>query len=77
MSCVGGVADASCIPHCYGCSVVWQLLALIKPLAWELPYGSGVALKSKKKKKKKKEKKEEKRKKKNPNVDCEKRFFYI
>ena len=28
--------------------------ALIQPLAWELPYGTGVALKGKKKKKKKK-----------------------
>ena len=27
--------------------------ALIRPLAWELPYAAGVALKSKKKKKKK------------------------
>ena len=29
------------------------VLALIQPLAWEVPYAAGVALKSKKKKKKK------------------------
>ena len=29
-------------------------VALIRPLAWELPYATGTALKSKKKKKKKK-----------------------
>ena len=34
--------------------------ALIRPLAWELPYAAGVALKKKKKKKKRKEKKKEK-----------------
>jgi len=42
---------------------LWHRLAavaLIRPLAWELPYAAGAALKKKKKKKKK-----EKRKKKN------------
>ena len=34
-------------------------VALIGPLAWEIPYDAGVALKSKKKKKKKKKKKRE------------------
>ena len=32
-------------------------VALIRPLAWELPYATGVVLKSKKKKKKKKKEK--------------------
>ena len=32
-------------------------VALIRPLAWELPYAVGVALKSEKKKKRKKERK--------------------
>ena len=37
------------------CHELWSRLAsaaLIRPLAWELPYGAPVALKSKKKKKK-------------------------
>ena len=29
----------------------WEAAALIQPLAWELPYAAGLALKSKKKKK--------------------------
>ena len=35
-------------------------VALIQPLAWDLPYAMGTALKGKKKKKKKKKKKERK-----------------
>ena len=38
-------------------------VALIQPLAWELPYARGVALKRKKKKKKEKKRKEKKKKK--------------
>ena len=43
------------IQHCHG------LCTCIPPLAWELPYAKGVALKSKKKKKKKERKKEKKK----------------
>ena len=45
MSCVGQRGLGSCV----GCGVGWQLhLQLhIQPLAWELPYVTGVALKSK------------------------------
>ena len=35
------------IPHCCGCCVL-AATALNQPLAWELPYAVGVALKSKK-----------------------------
>ena len=34
--------------NCCGCGVGLQLLPPIQPLAWELPFASGVALKSKK-----------------------------
>ena len=44
------------IQHCHG------LCTCIPPLAWELPYAKGVALKSKKKKKEKERKKEKKKK---------------
>ena len=37
-----------------------MVTALIQPLAWELPYAAGVALKRPKKKKKKKERKKRK-----------------
>ena len=46
---------------------LWRRLAaavLFQPLAWELPYDVGVALKKTKKKKKKKKEKKKKRKKK-------------
>ena len=36
-------------------------VAPIRPLAWELPYAAGVALKSKKKKKKKRKKERKKK----------------
>ena len=44
--------------HVSGLDLVWlwnrsAAVALIRPLAWELPYAAGVALKTKKKKKKK------------------------
>ena len=54
------------------CELWCRLLAAvtpIQPLAWELPFATGVALKSKKKKKKKKKKKERKRKKKKKVAD--------
>ena len=38
----GQVADVAWIPHCFGCGVA---TASIQPLAWELPYAVGVALK--------------------------------
>ena len=41
------VADVAQIQRCCGCGVGWQLLALIRPLAWELPYATGEALKTK------------------------------
>ena len=41
------------IPHCCGCGVGQAATALIRPLAWEPPYTTGVALKIQKKKKKK------------------------
>ena len=52
------------VGHRPGSNLVWLWLwcrpaaiVLIRPLAWELPYAAGIALKSKKKKRK--EKKEE------------------
>ena len=42
-------------------------VALIQPLAWELPYAAGAALKRKKKKKKERKKKREGRKKEKKN----------
>ena len=41
------------IPCCWGCAVWYRTAAaaLIQPLAWELPYASGAALKKRKKKK--------------------------
>ena len=41
------------IPHFYGCGISWRLwhrlaaVALIRPLAWELPCATGAALKRK------------------------------
>ena len=35
----------SWIYYCCGCGISWQLIALIQPLAWELPYAVGGALK--------------------------------
>jgi len=32
------------IPSCCGCGVGQRATALIRPLAWELPYAVGVAL---------------------------------
>ena len=45
--------------HGSGPDLLWlwcrlAVVALVRPLAWELPYAAGVALKSKKEKKKKK-----------------------
>ena len=42
------------------CGVRLAVAALIRPLAWELPYAAGVALRSKKKKKEKEKKEKEK-----------------
>ena len=38
--------------HCSGCGTGQQLQLQFRPLAWELPYAVGVALKKAKKKKK-------------------------
>ena len=43
------VADVAAILHCCGCGVGLKLQLLFNPLAWELPYDTGVALKLKKK----------------------------
>ena len=60
MSC--GVADAARIPRCCGSGVGPGATALIRPLAWELPYATGVALeKAERQKKKKKKRKKRKR----------------
>ena len=42
-------------PCCCGCGVRPAAAAPIRPLAWELPYAAGAALKREKKKKKKKQ----------------------
>ena len=42
--------DAAQTWGCCGCGAGWQL-QLIQPLAWELPYAAGAALKRQKKKK--------------------------
>ena len=47
------VTDMAAILHYCGCGVGLELQLLFNPLAWELPYDTGVALKLKKKKKKK------------------------
>ena len=46
------VADEAWIPSCCGCGVGRQLQLWFDPLAWELPYVVGVALKKSKKKSK-------------------------
>ena len=51
--------------------------ASIRPLAWELPYAPGAALKGQKKKKKKKKKKKEKKKKKKKEKEKEKNLRVI
>ena len=55
------IADVARIWYCCGSRCRPATTTLIPPLAWELPYASGVALKRLKKKKKKR--KEEKKKK--------------
>ena len=49
------VTDTAWIWGCCGCGVGQQLTVPIQPLAWELLYAVGVALKKKKKKERKKE----------------------
>ena len=51
MSCDVGVTDVAQIWSGYGWLGLWPaVVAPIRPLAWELSYAEGVALKSKKKK---------------------------
>ena len=45
------VTDAAQIPPCCGCGVDQAAATPIQPLAGELPYAAGLALKKKKKKK--------------------------
>ena len=55
------------VPHCCGSGVGRQLKFQFKPLAWEIPYAAGVALKrQRKKEKERKRKKERKKERKNP-----------
>ena len=53
LSAVLQVTDKAWIPHCCGCGVGRQLQLQFDPLAWELPYAAGVALKRKKEKRNK------------------------
>ena len=41
------VADEAWILRCCSCGIGWQFVALIQPLASDLPYAMGVALKKK------------------------------
>ena len=42
------IVDEVGIACCCGCGTGWGATAPIQPLAWELPYAAGAALKSKK-----------------------------
>ena len=42
------VTDGAWVPCCCGCGVGWQLQRQFDPLALELPYAAGAALKRKK-----------------------------
>ena len=55
------VTDAAQKLRCCGSGVGPGATALIRPLAWELPYATGVALEKEKDKKKKKKRKKRKR----------------
>ena len=73
----GVVTDTTWIPCCCDCGAA---AAPIQPLAWELPYAKGAALKKRKKKKKKKQKKTKKKKRHSGSVEevrFMKRFYTL